>query len=319
MKHHHYEAGKILFGASCLEKVVLLTPFVLILLIGGFFLHSSSNEVATMTNLFSGFKLDQCDDMSISKTLCCSDPSLPVLGGIDLVSLYTQKSGTLPVVGSPAHSTTIATSFADFTFFFHSEENRDEFQSNPFKYFPAYGGFDSCGIGLEERSTSIDNFKELGPPVDLSKWEIINGKIYFFGGSNSRTLFLEGTGAIETGDDNWSKYYNGEATDIVFNTNCFRGQTYFSLVMGTVSPESCRRDTEPFALLLQFDRKDGTKPTKPAGTVSAPDMEVSQLDRRDGVSGQRSGQGAGSASGATSARSGTGLVAGVTGPGVCGC
>jgi len=62
----------------------------------------------------------------------------------------------------------------------------------------------------------------------------------FFAGGNSRSQFLQDEEGIQKGNENWSTYTRGIVDDGVFNTNCFIGQTYFSLIMGIQSPEACR-------------------------------------------------------------------------------
>jgi len=219
--------------------------FIVITFVGAVFAYNKlqwdKNETSTTyTTLSLGYQIDQCEEVSSGRTPCCTDPRLPVLGGIDMVNLYTQKPDTLPTMGKEEFATTLTTSMADYIFYFESEENRDEFMKNPWKYAPAYGGFESCAVGLEERSKTYDNFKDLGPSVDISKWELVDGRLYFFAGGNSRSQFLQDEEGIQKGNENWSTYTRGIVDDGVFNTNCFIGQTYFSLIMGIQSPEACR-------------------------------------------------------------------------------
>jgi len=224
----------ISLGIFCVVGVLLYRP------------NNSRENSLSELNAYSGYKLDQCHNIpgqpKVMRTECCTDPSLPVLGGIDLVSLYFSTPGTLPEVGKPEFSASIKTSSAEYVFYFVNTENRDIFEENPWKYAPAYGGFDSCGVSLEERSRYAENVKDLGPSVDISKWEMIEGKLFFFGGKNPREHFLSAPDAKFLGDQNWENYFGFLPENGLFNTNCFHGQSYFALMMGKESLESCRSD-----------------------------------------------------------------------------
>ncbi|CAM9544220.1 unnamed protein product, partial [Heterosigma akashiwo] len=195
------------------------------------------------------FKLDQCQDLlgdhKVDKSHCCSDPQYPVLGGVDVVSLFFQNPGSLPQLGKDEFHATLPTSTGEYTFLFASAENRDVFEAAPWKYAPAYGGFDSCGISLEERSQSADNRAELGPPVDLSKWAVVEDRLFFFGGQNPRQHFLDEVAAVAQGDANWQLYFEGGLQDGIFNTNCFRRQSFYDLVLGKESLFTCKDNHAP--------------------------------------------------------------------------
>jgi len=295
-----FSNGLIVRFFPSLKVALTFLTTVMALWVGAIFANDyvrrNLTPTTTLTSLYSGFKINQCEDAISIRSACCSDPGLPVLGGVDVVSLFSQNPESLPVIGSEEFSASLLTSMGNYHFFFTNAENRDEFQADPWKYAPAYGGFDSCGIGIEERSKNVENFKELGPSVDLSKWQIIDGRIHFFGGSNSRAHFIEDSEAVISGDENWSAYNRGVLQDGIFNTNCFRGQTYFAMSMGTVSPEDCRlshqnawsllADTEGGIDVQQYEADTDIIVEETEIIGEAENLE--ELDRREGTPGQRS-------------------------------
>jgi YHS domain-containing protein len=61
-----------------------------------------------------------------------------VLGGVDFFDLASKKQGTDgPVYGSSKFTATLS----GYTFYFLNAANRDAFNSDPWAYAPAWGGF----------------------------------------------------------------------------------------------------------------------------------------------------------------------------------
>ncbi|CAM9973217.1 unnamed protein product [Heterosigma akashiwo] len=81
-----------------------------------------------------------CEEYSLQ---CCSDPSAPVLGGVDVVAYFQIVPGSYAVMGSPEFFSTLRTSDAEYTFFFSSLENKEYFDDDPWQYIPECGGFDA--------------------------------------------------------------------------------------------------------------------------------------------------------------------------------
>ena len=80
-----------------------------------------------------------CPNASPMDTSCCTKTSTgPVLGGVDFVDLATKKQGNdAPAFGSAAYSATLN----NFTFYFVSAANAAAFNSSPWTFAPAWGGF----------------------------------------------------------------------------------------------------------------------------------------------------------------------------------
>jgi len=193
------------------------------------------------------FSLEQCPrdltfyDSSNPRVDCCADPTFPVVGGIDVVELFSQPEDSMPNIGSPLFQYKLQTSTGVYTFRFISEENRRKFFEDPWKYAPAYGGFCACGIALEERFEDPDFKSKLGPYVDLSKWDILNGRLFFFSGPTPCNYFKSEmiTGSVERGDTHWAAFYDGNLHDGVFNTNCFHRQAFEDMVNGVQTEFVC--------------------------------------------------------------------------------
>jgi len=95
-----------------------------------------------------------------------------ILFGHDVVSYFTESTHR---PGSPA----IKSVYKGVTFRFSKPEHKALFDAAPEKYIPQFGGFCSNGIAY-------------GIPWggDADTWEIIDGKLYIFGGRGSRDAFM---------------------------------------------------------------------------------------------------------------------------------
>ena len=96
-----------------------------------------------------------------------------MLMGYDAVAYFTQNAA---VKGDPS----IKLDHLGVTYRFSSEANKAEFQKNPDKYMPQFGGFCSNGINY-----AVPWGAGGGP----NTWRIYRGKLYVFGGQSSRDHF----------------------------------------------------------------------------------------------------------------------------------
>ena len=90
-----------------------------------------------------------------------SGASKAAVSGFDTVAFFTDAK---PVNGSPF----ITAEHQSAIYYFASEEHKALFTANPEKYVPQFGGFCAFGVAIN---------KVL--PVDISTWQIRNGKLYF--------------------------------------------------------------------------------------------------------------------------------------------
>jgi len=95
-----------------------------------------------------------------------------MLFGHDVVSYFTEKTHR---PGNPA----IKSVYKGVTFRFSKPEHKALFDAAPEKYIPQFGGYCTNGIVY-------------GIPWggDANRWEMIDGKLYIFGGQGSRDAFM---------------------------------------------------------------------------------------------------------------------------------
>ena len=95
-----------------------------------------------------------------------------LLKGADVVTYFTKNAY---MQGNPA----IKSTYENVTFYFASTENKALFDKEPTKYLPQYGGYCANGIVY-----SIP----WGGDADV--FEMIDGKLYVFGGKGSHDAFM---------------------------------------------------------------------------------------------------------------------------------
>jgi YHS domain-containing protein len=108
------------------------------------------------------------------------------VSGFDTVAFFTESKA---VNGSPH----ITADYQEITYFFATEENKALFETAPEKYVPQFGGY--CAYGV-----SIDKLL----PVDITKWQVRDGKLYFNLNPAVRTKFDEDfEGNVAKAHANW--------------------------------------------------------------------------------------------------------------------
>ena len=115
-----------------------------------------------------------------------------MLFGYDVVSYFTDRKERR---GDPA----IKSVYKDVTFRFATSEHKTMFDSSPEKYIPQFGGYCTNGIVY-------------GIPWggDADRWEMIDGKLYIFGGKGSHDAFmLDVPRNMQLADKYWNEDVNG--------------------------------------------------------------------------------------------------------------
>jgi len=115
-----------------------------------------------------------------------------MLFGHDVVSYFTEKTHR---PGNPA----IKSVYKGVTFRFSKAEHKALFDAAPGKYLPQFGGYCANGIAY-------------GIPWggDADRWEMIDGKLYIFGGKGSRDAFmLDVPGNMALANKYWNEEVNG--------------------------------------------------------------------------------------------------------------
>jgi YHS domain-containing protein len=112
-----------------------------------------------------------------------------ILKGCDAVGYFEQGK---PIKGDSALTST----YRGATYLFASASNKAEFDKDPAKYAPQYGGY--CAYGVLKGA--LDDFEGLGDFV------IYKGKIYLNGNQSALEIFKSSIdGNIEKADANWRR------------------------------------------------------------------------------------------------------------------
>jgi YHS domain-containing protein len=115
-----------------------------------------------------------------------------MLFGADVVAYFTDKTDRK---GSPA----IKSVYKGVTFRFATPEHKAMFDAAPEKYIPQFGGYCTNGIVY-------------GIPWggDANNWEMIDGKLYMFGGQGSHDAFnLHRAENMKLAEKYWREEVNG--------------------------------------------------------------------------------------------------------------
>jgi YHS domain-containing protein len=116
-----------------------------------------------------------------------------MMKGADVVAYWLPGGGYKQ--GNPA----IKSTFENITFYFSSAENKALFDKEPMKYLPQYGGY--CANGI------VYSIPWGG---DADSFEMIDGKLYMFGGRGSRDAFmLDPKKNISLAEKYWAEEVSG--------------------------------------------------------------------------------------------------------------
>jgi len=112
-----------------------------------------------------------------------------ILKGCDTVGYFEQGK---PIKGDSA----LRSAYRGATYLFASASNKAEFDKDPAKYAPQYGGF--CAYGVFKGA--LDDFEGLGDFV------IYKGKLYLNGNQSALEIFKSSIDRnIEKADANWQR------------------------------------------------------------------------------------------------------------------
>ena len=121
------------------------------------------------------------------------------VGGYDVVSYYD---------GTPQRGSGFNKSVHNgVTYVFVSEENKNEFEKNPDKYLPAYGGFCAYGVAVGQKFVA-----------DPEVWKIKNGVLYLNLDEDIQKKWQEDLdGNIAKADSNWKEIENKSPEQLAKN------------------------------------------------------------------------------------------------------
>lgn len=115
-----------------------------------------------------------------------------LLDGYDVVGMLTDKQAR---VGDPK----IRSVYKSVTLYFSSAENKTKFDAKPLDYLPQYGGYCSNGMSFA-----------IPWGGDGDTFRVENGKLYIFGGIDSKKAFeLDVPGNIALADKYWKDEVEG--------------------------------------------------------------------------------------------------------------
>jgi len=144
---------------------------------------------------------DPCDTI---RGTCCSDPSFPVLGGMDFV--YYKLTGMV-AMGDAKNKAKLTTIGKTYTFWFIDKSYANLFLSNPQDYVPKYGGFNAdafCAYG-----GGFDNLLQTDTMVSAATAL-----------PNKQLTFSSPDIDAAKCDQLWANYF-GATVSAVFNIRCF--------------------------------------------------------------------------------------------------
>lgn len=120
-----------------------------------------------------------------------------ILGGHDAVSYFTENAAVKGYSGiSAMHDGAI--------YHFSSEANRDQFNANPEKYAPQYGGFCAYGAAIGAKF-----------PIDPTVFAVVDNKLYVNNSANVSKLWTaKQAKAITLADTKWSKIRSVASTEL---------------------------------------------------------------------------------------------------------
>ena len=123
--------------------------------------------------------------------------SLTGVQGYDLVSYHTSKR---PIRGN-GH---FIGNYNDVTYLFANQKNLTEFNKNPQKYIPAYGGYCAFGASVGK--------KFVGDP---EVWRLVNDKLYLNLDTRIQEQWLKDVdGRIKSANKNWRSIKNKAPSEL---------------------------------------------------------------------------------------------------------
>lgn len=168
----------------------------------------------------------------------------PVLNGYDVVMYHLQwdtqhMQNKTDIMGSPRWQYVLRTSIGSYTFWFSSPDTLALFESDPWKYAPAYGGHCSHHIATDEVLSKEDLDAGLGYAVvciNTNNWAIVNGTLYLNSCGMYYDFIAQPVEDVIRGNKRWLEWY-GTLQDGPFNDVCFQdGST------GELRPPNCCPD-----------------------------------------------------------------------------
>jgi YHS domain-containing protein len=122
------------------------------------------------------------------KMLLNLDDKGVAIQGYDPVAFFTVKA---PVKGKMEFTS----DFHGARYWFHSAKNKSQFDAEPAKYEPQFGGY--CAYGVSRAALA---------PIQIDAWQIVDGRLLMQKNKGIRDDFNEdAAGNLKKADGNWPK------------------------------------------------------------------------------------------------------------------
>ncbi len=123
--------------------------------------------------------------------------STPGLSGFDPVAYFTEGK---PMKGSGFHTAV----YEGVTYAFASEEHLKQFQADPQKFLPAYGGYCAYGLAVGKKFVA-----------DPEVWTIVQGRLYLNLDKNIQGKWQKDLdGYVKRADANWANVRDTAPSDL---------------------------------------------------------------------------------------------------------
>jgi YHS domain-containing protein len=136
------------------------------------------------------------DEYNVSKGTTLSGAGVALRGG-DAVAL----AGGLEVLPGDA---TFTAEHDGVAYYFSSEETKRQFEANPERYLPQYGGYCAFGVAIGKKLDADPHFAD-----------IVDGKLYVFLNAVAFQKYLDDkTGTLAKAEENWPAMHHVAVSDV---------------------------------------------------------------------------------------------------------
>jgi YHS domain-containing protein len=127
-----------------------------------------------------------CTSVADAKDLLNLDRNGVAIQGYDPVAFFTDNR---PVAGMPQFQS----DYHGAKYYFASVEHKTEFDKEPAKYEPQFGGFCAYGVSRGNRA-----------PIKIEAWQIVNGRLLMQYDLDVKDKFNQDQqGTLQKADQNW--------------------------------------------------------------------------------------------------------------------
>uniref|UniRef100_A0A6V1VM37 Uncharacterized protein n=1 Tax=Heterosigma akashiwo TaxID=2829 RepID=A0A6V1VM37_HETAK len=172
-------------------KIAIVNTILVILLLGCVLTTSQKSPDGMILAAADRCSIEEVSQKKNERLECCTSNDYPVLGGVDLVQ-FRKTGGEEVRYGVQEYDSVLSTVGGNYRFWFTTEENRNMFNSNPWFYAPAFGGFDPTAIcgpteGDDAVVMSLDALTL--ETSNLNQYKVYDGNLIYFSNSDNKDTF----------------------------------------------------------------------------------------------------------------------------------